>query len=95
MADSMALSLNRVASYLVCDHALDCGGREIARDLMLVMGALTVIGEHFDNAAIGDISLSASLDHQFQLGFESRKAANPLLDVGKARPSDAVGGRAG
>jgi hypothetical protein len=38
--------------------------------------------------------LSASLDQQFELDFESRKATNPLLNVGKARPGDAVGRRA-
>ena len=61
---------------------------------MLVMSALTMIGENLDHAACRDIALAASLDHQFQLGFESRKAANPLLNVGKARPGDAVGCRA-
>ena len=43
---------------------------------------------------MGDIAVTASLDHQFQLGFESREAANPLLNLGKARPSDSVGCRA-
>ena len=68
-----------------------CGG---CAALMLVVGALAVVGEDLDHAACGDIAVSASLDHQFQLGFESRKAANPLLNVGKARPGDAFGCRA-
>jgi hypothetical protein len=58
------------------------------------MDALAVIGENLDHAACGDIAVPASLDHQFQLGFESREAANPLLNLGKARPSDSVGCRA-
>ena len=61
---------------------------------MPVMSALTLIGANLDHAACGDIAVTASLDHQFQLGFESRKATNPLLNVGKARPGDAVGCRA-
>jgi hypothetical protein len=55
---------------------------------------LTVIGENLDHPACRDIAVAASRDHQFQLGFESRKAANPLLNVGKARPGDAAGCRA-
>ena len=58
---------------------------------MLAMSALTMIGENLDDAACGDVAEAASLDHQFQLGFESRKAANPLLNFGKSRPGDAVG----
>jgi hypothetical protein len=55
---------------------------------MLVMSTLTMISKNLDHAACRDIALAASLDHQFQLGFESRKAANSLLNVGKARPGD-------
>src|SRR5271166_2528684 len=58
--------------------------------LVPVVGALAVIGENLDNPARSDSAETASLDHQFQLGFESRKAANPLLNFGKARPGDRV-----
>jgi hypothetical protein len=61
---------------------------------MLAVSALTMIGENLDHAACRDIAVAASPDHQFQLGFESREAANPLLNVGKAGPGDAVGCRA-
>jgi hypothetical protein len=53
-----------------------------------------MIGEDLDHAARGDVAKVASLDHQFQLGFESRQATNPLHSLGKARPSDAIDCRA-
>ena len=55
------------------------------------MGASAVIGENLDHPAGGDITKAASHYHQFQLGFESRKTTNPLLNFGKSRPGDAVG----
>jgi hypothetical protein len=39
---------------------------------MLLMDALAVVGEDLDHAACGDVAVSPPLDHQFQLGFESR-----------------------
>ena len=50
-----------------------------------------MIGEDLDHVACGDTAKTASDYHQFQLGFESRKAANPPLNLGKSRPGDAVG----
>ncbi len=56
--------------------------------------ALTVVGEHFDDAAGRDATVTASLDHRLQFCLERAQAADPLLDIRKARLGDAVGRRA-
>jgi hypothetical protein len=58
------------------------------------VGALAVIGENLNHPACGDFAKAASHYHRLQLGFESRKATNPLLNFVKSRPGDAVGRRA-
>lgn len=48
---------------------------------MLGMLAFTMIGEHLDHPTLIDMTVAAALDHHFQLGFQSRQAADTLLDI--------------
>ena len=61
---------------------------------MLRVRALAMVGEHLNDPTSGDVAVAASVHHQFQLGFEGRKAANALFNLGKAGPGDQVGGLA-
>ena len=64
-----------------------CEAVSVARVL-----ALTVVGEHFDDAAGRDLAVTAPLDHRLQFRLERRQAADPLLDVGETGPGDRIGG---
>ena len=48
------------------------------------MGALTMIGQHFDHAAGCNMAVAAAVHHQFQLGLQSCEASDAVLDIAKA-----------
>lgn len=39
---------------------------------MVRVHALAMIGQHFDDTALGEAPVAAALDHHFQLGLERR-----------------------
>jgi hypothetical protein len=54
-----------------------------------------MVREYFDDAAVGDPSAAALVDHALQLRLKSVQPLDPLLDLAQVRFDDAVGGDAG
>ena len=44
------------------------------------MTALTVIGQHLDDAALIDAPVPAAFNHQLKLSLQRHQAPDPLLD---------------
>ena len=61
----------------------------------MVTEAFAVIGKHFDHVAFGDMTVAASLHHDFQFRLEGEKTPDPLVHVGKPRLGDGIGFRTG
>jgi len=58
---------------------------------MSLVRALAVVGKHLNHSTGGDVAVAAPVHHQLQFGLEGGKAANALLNLGKAGLGDAVG----
>src|ERR1700712_4789196 len=62
---------------------------------VMPVSALAVIGENFDDPALVDTTMPASLDHKLQFDFQSGQTSNPLLDLDKASFGNGIGRNAG
>ena len=67
-----------------------CDAVSVARVL-----ALTVVGEHFDDAAVGNRAMRAFHHHALQLCLESGQAGKATFDLDQLCLGDCVGGLAG
>ena len=56
--------------------------------------AFGVICQHFDDAALGDASVTAAVDHTAEFRLQRGQGADALVDVRKSRTRDRVGGAA-
>ena len=61
----------------------------------MMMLALAVISQDFDDPASGDLAMRASLHHPVEFLLERDKGGDALFDLGKAGAGDFVGGGAG
>lgn len=57
--------------------------------------AFAVVSQDLDHSTRCDMSVAASVHHQFKFGLERVEAADALLDIGQASLGDAIGFRAG
>lgn len=58
------------------------------------VGAIAVVGQHFDDPAFADLPMPAPLHHQLKLGLQGRQAADALLDLHESGLCDRVRGGA-
>jgi hypothetical protein len=58
---------------------------------VVFVDALAMIGQDFDDAAVGHSPTSALADHAFKLSLERGKARNPLLHFGQTGARNLVG----
>ena len=61
----------------------------------MMMLALAVISQDFDDPASGDLAMSASRHHPVEFLLERQKRADAQFYLGKAGAGDFVGGGAG